>query len=120
MCCSLTYVFGNVELLPCLYAHNWTDLSRCGSTHSRLFGFLQTYPGIIRALQCLRRLRETGKPFPQFFNFLKYACTIGAYAALSAWRIDGTLSLRAFFMTVAIVNSVFCSIWDIWMDWSES
>ena len=119
MCCSLTYSFGNVELFFCLYIRHWTDLPICGSSRSRLFGFLQAYPGTIRALQCLRRYYDTKKAFPQLFNFCKYLCTILSYTTLSVWRISRSPTSFATFIAFATVNSVYCSVWDIFMDWSE-
>lgn len=92
--------------------------AQCNSSHSRLFGFFTTLPGIWRALQCLRRYYDTRNFFPHLVNFGKYACTILYYMSLSIFRLNKTTELRAFFIFCATINAVYCSVWDIVMDWS--
>ena len=118
MYCSETYAMGNIELFFCLYARSWSVPTQCNSTHSRLLGFFSCLPGIWRALQCLRRYYDTRNTFPHLVNCGKYTFTILTYMTLSLYRIDETFSLRALFIFCATVNSIYCSIWDIAMDWS--
>ena len=118
MYCSLTYAMGNIELFFCLYARNWSAPTQCNSTHSRLLGFFTTLPGIWRALQCLRRYYDTRNAFPHLVNCGKYSFTILSYMALSLYRIHETTNLKALFIVFATVNSIYCSIWDLAMDWS--
>ena len=118
MYCSQTYAMGNIELFFCLYARNWTNPTRCNSTHSRLLGFFSTLPGIWRALQCLRRYYDTRNAFPHLVNCGKYSFTILSYMALSLYRIHETTDLKAVFIVFATINSIYCSIWDLAMDWS--
>ncbi|KAI9652414.1 MAG: hypothetical protein M1831_006823 [Alyxoria varia] len=118
MFCSLTYTMGNIELFFCLYSNEWAFPPQCNSRHSRLLGFFQTLPGIVRALQCLRRFYDTGNPWPQLVNCGKYTCNILTYATLSMYRIDPSRSTFAAFVTFGTVNAIYCSIWDIFMDWS--
>jgi len=124
MFCSLTYAMGNISLFFCLYAHltsddtSWQNPGQCNSSHSRLMGFFSCLPGIWRALQCLRRYQDTRNAFPHLANFGKYMMTICMYMSLSLWRIDKTFQLKALFIFFATVNSVYCSIWDLVMDWS--
>lgn len=118
MYCSQTYSMGNIELFFCLYAHNWANPGQCNSNHSRLLGFFSTLPGIWRALQCLRRYYDTRNAFPHLVNCGKYSFTILSYMALSLYRIDRTLSLKALFIACSTINSVYCSTWDLAMDWS--
>ena len=119
MFCSETYAFGNIEMYFCLYAKHWNNPPQCGSSGSRLFGFFQTLPGIFRALQCLRRYAQTRNAFPHLANCLKYMCTILSYMALSIYRVDKTWSNLAFFIAVSTINSFYCSVWDLIMDWSK-
>lgn len=118
MFCSLTYTMGNIELFFCLFAHDWNNPNQCNSSHSRLLGFFATLPGIWRALQCIRRYYDTRNIFPHLVNCGKYTATILFYVTLSIYRIDKTPQNRAAFITFAIFNSIYCSIWDVFMDWS--
>ncbi|KAL1635854.1 Xenotropic and polytropic retrovirus receptor 1 [Neofusicoccum ribis] len=118
MFCSQTYAMGNIELFFCLYANEWDSPSSCNSSHSRLLGFFTTLPGIWRALQCLRRYYDTRNVFPHLVNCGKYTWTILYYMSLSLYRLDKTWHLRSFFIFCATVNAVYCSVWDLVMDWS--
>jgi hypothetical protein len=114
----MTYVFGNVELFFCLYHNDWDNPPQCNSSHSILFGFFTTVPGIMRAAQCFRRFVETGDKFPHLVNFGKYCCTIGMYATLAALRLRGTWECLVAFCVAASINSIYCIIWDVIIDWS--
>ncbi|KAG5360051.1 Protein SYG1-like protein [Yarrowia sp. C11] len=123
--CSMTYSMSNIALFFCLYSHEWSEgfhgiynPSHCGSSHNRLMGFFNALPGIFRWLQCLRRFADTGDAFPHLANMTKYSLTIMYYVAQSVWRMDTTTGNRAFFIFFATVNSTYCYIWDIMMDWS--
>ncbi|KAL9126725.1 MAG: hypothetical protein Q9217_004270 [Psora testacea] len=118
MYCSQTYSMGNLELFFCLYAHDWNNPAQCNSNHSRLLGFFSTVPGIWRALQCLRRYYDTRNAFPHLVNCGKYTFTIVSYMALSLYRIDKSMSLKALFIACSTINSIYCSVWDLAMDWS--
>ncbi|EME81897.1 uncharacterized protein MYCFIDRAFT_203845 [Pseudocercospora fijiensis CIRAD86] len=118
MFCSLTYSIGNIELFSCLFARNWNTPSVCNSSNSRLLGFLTTLPGIWRAFQCIRRYRDTRQVFPHLVNCAKYGATILQYMTLSLYRLDQNNKMRALFISMATVNGIYCSIWDIFMDWS--
>jgi len=37
---------------------------------------------------------------------------------LSLWRIHSTTEMMAMFIVFATINSIYCSIWDVIMDWS--
>ncbi|KAI1818183.1 EXS-domain-containing protein [Poronia punctata] len=118
MYCSLTYATSNVELFFCLYANYWGDPVMCNSNHSRLLGFFCTLPAIWRALQCVRRYYDTKNVFPHLVNCGKYIMTILAYVALSLYRIHGTRTNLALFITFSTINGLYTSIWDIFMDFS--
>lgn len=116
--CSLTYAMGNIELFFCLYAQQWSDPPRCNSIHSRLLGFFASLPAVWRAFQCIRRYYDSRNWFPHLANLGKYTFSILYYMSLSLYRIDTTDSLRALFFFFATTNAIYCSIWDIAMDWS--
>ncbi|PWY96397.1 EXS-domain-containing protein [Aspergillus sclerotioniger CBS 115572] len=118
MYCSQTYAMGNIELFFCLYAHHWGNPPQCNSSHSRLLGFFSCLPGIWRALQCLRRYADTRNVFPHLLNFGKYTFTVLYYVTLSMYRIDKVERFQAPFITFALLNAVYCSVWDLAMDWS--
>ncbi|KAI4594910.1 hypothetical protein KJ359_007433 [Pestalotiopsis sp. 9143b] len=118
MYCSLTYAVCNVELFFCLYAHFWNDPDQCNSSHSRLLGFFSTLPPIWRALQCVRRYADTKNVFPHLVNCGKYAMTITAAVMLSLYRINGSTTTLALFATFSCLNSMYTSIWDLFMDFS--
>ncbi|TID22889.1 signal transduction protein [Venturia nashicola] len=118
MFCSLTYSMGNTALFFCLYLRGWVDPPMCNSSHLRTIGFFSALPGTWRALQCLRRYRDTRNAFPHLANFGKYICTILFYMSLSLYRVEKTSQLRAFFIFCGTINSVYCSLWDLVMDWS--
>ncbi|KHO01436.1 exs [Metarhizium album ARSEF 1941] len=108
----------NIELFFCLYANKWDDPPQCNSNHSRLLGFLMALPPIWRLLQCVRRYRDTRNVFPHLVNGGKYTMTIISTVMLSLYRIDGTNSNLALFITFSILNSIYVSIWDVFMDFS--
>jgi xenotropic and polytropic retrovirus receptor 1 len=108
----------NIEVFFCLYASHWNSPAQCNSSHSRLLGFLSCLPGIWRAFQCIRRYYDTRNIFPHLVNCGKYTCTILFYTSLSIYRIDKNPTHRAVFITLATINSLYCSVWDLAMDWS--
>ena len=118
MYCSETYAMSQFELFFCLYAHHWRDPPQCNSNHSHLLGFFTTIPAIWRALQCLRRYYDSRNWFPHLANFAKYLCNILYYMSLSLYRMNLTPQYRAVFITLAAVNGVYCSFWDVAMDFS--
>lgn len=126
--CSLTYLSGNLSFFVCLYADKWRNIlgggsfpsnsNRCDSKHSRTMGFFSSLPSIWRFLQCLRRYMDTGDAFPHLANMSKYLILTLYYCFLSVWRIDRIAKYRAIFIVFACLNSIFCSMWDVVMDWS--
>ncbi|KAJ5562932.1 hypothetical protein N7461_001693 [Penicillium sp. DV-2018c] len=118
MYCSQTYAMGNIELFFCLYASHWGYPPKCNSSHSRLLGFFQTLPSIWRSFQCIRRYLDTKNAFPHLLNLGKYIFGVLFYATLSMYRIDLQTRFQASFITFALLNAVYTSVWDLIMDWS--
>ncbi|KAJ5378828.1 hypothetical protein N7509_011947 [Penicillium cosmopolitanum] len=118
MFCSQTYAMGNIELFFCLYASYWTNPVKCNSNHSRLLGFFTCLPAVWRAFQCIRRYADTKNAFPHLLNLGKYIFSVLYYATLSMYRIDRQTRFQASFITFALLNAVYTSVWDLIMDWS--
>ncbi|KAH0840478.1 putative signal transduction protein Syg1 [Fonsecaea pedrosoi] len=118
MYCSETYAMGQIEVFFCLYVNDWNNPPQCNSNHSRLLGFFAALPAVWRALQCLRRYYDSRNWFPHLANCLKYCGNIAYYATLSIYRIDMNHTTWSIFVTFALVNGVYCSFWDVFMDWS--
>lgn len=90
-------------------------------------GVFTCLPSFWRACQCVRRYANDKKKkklsfpqdaFPHLFNLAKYLCGIGYYMTLSMWRINRQTRFQAPFLTFALLNSLYTSIWDVVMDWS--
>ncbi|EME43645.1 hypothetical protein DOTSEDRAFT_114310, partial [Dothistroma septosporum NZE10] len=118
MFCSLTYALGNIELFFCLYANEWDNPAQCNSSHSRLMGFLAALPSVIRGLQCIRRFGTTHQWWPHLVNLGKYYFGCMMYMCLSYYRISKSQDWLVAFCVVATINSLYCSVWDIYMDFS--
>lgn len=116
--CSLTYSISNLSTFFCLYASHWSNVGKCGSSQSRLLGFLQCLPSIWRFLQCFRRWADTGDWFPHLANMGKYTVSTLYYISLSLYRIERVAHYKALLIFWASFNSIFSSVWDILMDWS--
>ncbi|KAL2001841.1 hypothetical protein VTN02DRAFT_1132 [Thermoascus thermophilus] len=118
MYCSQTYSMGNIELFFCLYANHWDDPTKCNSSNSRLLGFFTTVPSIWRGFQCIRRYQDTKNVFPHLVNLGKYLFGAMYYMTLSLYRISKATRFEGVFITFALLNAVYTSVWDLAMDWS--
>ncbi|KAJ5620776.1 SPX N-terminal [Penicillium lagena] len=118
MYCSQTYAMGNIALFFCLYSVHWNNAAQCNSSHSRLLGFFTCLPSVWRAFQCIRRYVDTKNAFPHLLNLGKYIFGVLYYATLSMYRIDRDKRYQASFITFALLNAVYTSVWDLIMDWS--
>ncbi|KAI6255215.1 hypothetical protein MCOR27_005251 [Pyricularia oryzae] len=116
--CSLTYAMCNIELFFCLYHNRWNEPTQCNSSHSRLLGFFSALPPIWRFLQCIRRYYDTRNAFPHLVNCGKYTMSILAAVCLSLYRLENTHTNLALFITFSSINAIYCSFWDIFMDFS--
>ena len=116
--CSETYTMSQIEVFFCLYIKGWDNPSRCDPYHSRLLGFITALPAIWRAVQCLRRYLDTRSWFPHLANCIKYGCIILNNVTLSLYRIDKAPKMRTLFIVVAAFNSLYCSFWDVAIDFS--
>lgn len=116
--CSLTYSLSNISMFLCIYSKYWNDCSSCGSSESRVLGFLNCVPSIWRFLQCFRRYADTGDWFPHLANMMKYSVSTLYYVSLSLYRIETIRKYRILLIVWATANSVVSSVWDILMDWS--
>ncbi|KAK0617705.1 EXS family-domain-containing protein [Immersiella caudata] len=113
---SLRYSFSDIELLFCVYIEGWEEPERCGSSRSRLMGFLSALPFVWRTIQCLRRWFDTRDAFPHLANWLKYVITIGTVVALSEYRIHGGGVTLSFFISLSVLSTIYSSYWDMVID----
>lgn len=116
--CSLTYSAANIPMFFCLYANEWDQPGMCNSSHSRLQGFFNALPPIWRALQCIRRYRDTKNVFPHLVNCGKYIMTITTAVLLSLYRLNHSQPILALYITFATINACYTTIWDLFMDFS--
>ncbi|KAL1625699.1 Xenotropic and polytropic retrovirus receptor 1 [Diplodia seriata] len=93
----------------------WLNFSRYGGDSMYIY-----WPVVLIGLTvlCLRRYYDTRNFFPHLVNCGKYTWTIMYYMSLSLYRIHKSWHLRTLFIFCATVNAVYCSIWDLVMDWS--
>lgn len=61
---------------------------------------------------------DTKNAFPHLLNLGKYIFSILYYATLSMYRIERQTRFQASFITFALLNAVYTSVWDLIMDWS--
>ncbi|KAK5951119.1 Xenotropic and polytropic retrovirus receptor 1 [Knufia fluminis] len=119
---SETYAMSQIEVFFCVYGNDWNNPAQCNSSHSMLLGFFTTLPAIWRFAQCVRRYKDSGNWFPHLANCAKYTGNILYYMTLSLYRLHiHTESARAYkivFIVFAALNALYCSFWDIAMDWS--
>lgn len=122
MYCSETYAMSQIGVFFCVYRFNWDDPSQCNSNHSRLLGFLTCLPAIWRFSQCIRRYVDSGNWFPHLANGAKYTGNILYYMMLSLYRTHVNTEVqnryKIAFLVFAALNGIYCSFWDIAMDWS--
>ncbi|QPG75534.1 hypothetical protein FOA43_002889 [Brettanomyces nanus] len=122
--CSLTYSISNTSMFLCLYRTHWdkcldgSGLTKCGSSGSRLLGFLSALPNIWRFLQCFRRFADTGDGFPHLANMCKYLISCMYYMSLSMYRIDTIPQNRSLLIVFGGINGLVSAAWDLLMDWS--
>jgi len=69
-------------------------------------------------MQCIRRYIDTRNVFPHLANCGKYGATVLYYMSLSLFRIHKSFELKMVFIAFAAINALYCSVWDIVMDWS--
>lgn len=119
---SQTYAMSQLEVFFCVYRFNWNNPAQCNSNHSKLLGFFTCLPAVWRFLQCIRRYKDSGNWFPHLANCAKYTGNIMYYMTLSLYRLnirtDNARTYRTVFIVFACLNGIYCSLWDIFMDWS--
>jgi xenotropic and polytropic retrovirus receptor 1 len=116
MYCSAVYSISQLEIFFFLYAHHWEDPPRCNFNHSRVLAICTTIPATWRTLQCLRSFYDSRDWFPHIANVTKYVGTIAYYVSLGLYRLHSSHHTRAVFITFSVLNGVYCSIWDVAVD----
>lgn len=122
MYCSETYTMSQIVIFFCEYRFGWDNPAQCNSNHSMLLGFFTCLPAVWRFSQCIRRYVDSGNWFPHLANCAKYTGNILYYMSLSLYRLhvnsDVTNRYRIAFIVFGALNGLYCSFWDIFMDWS--
>lgn len=117
--CSLAYSASHIPFFFCVYSHRWSDNSNtCSSANSSAMGVFSAIPAILRLLQCARLFKDTGDWFPHFANMFKYFVSAIYYLLLSAYRMDRSDRNRIALISGALLNSLYASSWDTFVDWS--
>lgn len=130
--CSLTYSISNIYMVFCLQIVDWESCASCGPMKSYWLGMIACIPPLWRSAQCLRRFLDTGEWFPHFANLAKYMITTSYFGLLCLYRIKTFRDavsvststslvsgiLPPIFISVALINSIYSSFWDVCMDWS--
>lgn len=121
--CSLAYSASHIPFFFCVYSHHWSGVledgkNTCSSANSSAMGFFSALPAILRLLQCARLFKDTGDWFPHFANMFKYFVSAIYYLLLSAHRMDRSERNRIALISGALLNSLYASSWDTFVDWS--
>ncbi|OLL23764.1 Protein SYG1 [Neolecta irregularis DAH-3] len=114
---SLAYTMGNTSLFSCLYANRFMNPEQCNSTHSHIMVVFLALPALWRWLQCFRRYRDN-RDYIHLLNAGKYTCTILSQVCLSLWRIKDGSNYEILYILFAVLNGLYTSWWDLFMDWS--
>ncbi|KAK4481586.1 hypothetical protein RD792_012488 [Penstemon davidsonii] len=110
----------SLEFYICYYG--WGDfkhrVNNCSSNDVfNTFSFIVAgIPYLWRFMQCLRRMFEE-RDIMQGYNGLKYFLTIVAVCTRTAYNLNGSVSWRCTAWTTSIVVTIFCTYWDIVIDW---
>ncbi|PIA17821.1 EXS-domain-containing protein [Coemansia reversa NRRL 1564] len=116
--CSLTYTFSMVLMLGCAGNNHWSNLNEtCDTTHWWSNAALLMMPNVFRLVQCIRRFYDSGDAFPHLANGAKYSSTIITIWLATTNQIVGGSVWKPIWVTSAIINSCFTSLWDLLMDW---
>ncbi|GAM19906.1 hypothetical protein SAMD00019534_030810 [Acytostelium subglobosum LB1] len=119
---SLALVLSDFEYTLCYFVHDfWYQNNTCWSINPYIRPILISIPPLIRALQSLRRYRDS-KQRIHMLNFGKYCATITATTA-SAIAHSGLSKGGAYIPLIAVwilllcVSSLYGCSWDFIMDW---
>lgn len=78
---------------------------------------MTSLPAWFRFLQCLRRYRDTLQWFPHLVNGGKYFFSLAQIFIYFSYRHYSGYRLKAAYIVVSIMTSLFTFSWDVYMDW---
>ncbi|KAF9926115.1 Xenotropic and polytropic retrovirus receptor 1 [Linnemannia zychae] len=115
---SLVYSIEQFEFAICAYIQQWSDLGiKCATSHMWVTPFVTALPAWLRFMQCLRRYHDTFEWFPHLLNAGKYTCSLIQIFVYFSFRHYGGNSLKAAYIMVSIIASIYTFAWDVHMDW---
>jgi len=80
-------------------------------THHILLPIIGGLPYVFRAMQCLRRYRDT-RETRNLWNFGKYIASLSVVIVSSVW-FDNTLAIAV----VSAIATIYAASWDVTLDW---
>lgn len=98
--------------------HNITRFYRHADVCPDWVGFfvkpiIAALPLSFRALQCIRRFRDTGEA-KHLWNAGKYCCAL-AVVIISAWVVEHASEILG--IVCLLISSLYSAIWDLCLDW---
>ncbi|KAI6651590.1 Xenotropic and polytropic retrovirus receptor 1-like [Oopsacas minuta] len=128
---SLVTVLLDVEFYLCsvvvfLIGLTGNQLDGCGTHVYGVRPVIACMPAWFRFMQCLRRYRDTGRAFPHLVNAGKYSSSLFVvfFSTLSATVKDssgqdttGYLLTVVLWVAAGVVNTLYTTAWDLFMDW---
>ncbi|KAK3811144.1 MAG: EXS family-domain-containing protein, partial [Benniella sp.] len=113
---SLSYSIEQFEFAICAYANGWKNLE-CSTGQMWITPFVTALPPWFRFLQCLRRFRDTQQWFPHLVNCGKYTASLATIFIYFSYRHYGGYRLKAAYIVISIITSIYTFTWDVYMDW---
>ncbi|KAI8917234.1 EXS family-domain-containing protein, partial [Powellomyces hirtus] len=114
----MTYMFVSFQILVCSAINDLEDLdAHCGFSTSWVVPVITSIPAFWRLVQCFRRYYDNRLAHPHLSNALKYCLSLCVIFLSAAARITNSPVARGFWITFAILASMYSYFWDVWFDW---
>ncbi|RUP26446.1 LOW QUALITY PROTEIN: EXS family-domain-containing protein [Jimgerdemannia flammicorona] len=114
---SLSYSFWTFGYFICAYDRRSDDMDyTCNVAHMWVTPFVSALPALWRLVQCLRRYHDSSQRV-HLVNAGKYLSSVLAMVMVGTNRIIGTPTARFVWIAAASANSIYTSVWDVFMDW---
>jgi hypothetical protein len=108
----------DISISTCyLFTGKWLYNSSPDCTYLKPTGhIIAMLPFLLRALQCIRKLYDTGEKFPHLANTFKFLSVVLAVVFDMLQQYVG-IGFYHWWILVYIVASCYCIVWDVTMDW---
>ncbi len=107
----------DMEYTFCYYAYYNAPLDQklihCRKSRG-IFLVIAFFPNVLRMLQCIKMIIDSGNPFPQKYNILKFSLNL--VVATCSFFIDKHYSLYYVWLFTSFISTCFSFIWDLKMD----